>query len=83
MSHLMYLTLAGARGLTSAHPGLSLPERRARHRRFARGGEEPTLRDLMADPLTHAVMGRDNVSANDIAAVIGAARSRLRARRAA
>lgn len=81
MSHMMYLTIAAARSLTTAHPGLSLPERRARHRRFTRRGEEPTLRDLMGDPLTHAVMARDNVTANDIAAVVCAARNRLKARR--
>ncbi len=39
---------------------------------------EPTLRDLMADPCTHAVMRRDGVDMTTLLTVIAAAQSRLR-----
>jgi hypothetical protein len=39
---------------------------------------EPTLRDLMADPCTHAVMRRDGVDMTTLLNVITAAQSRLR-----
>ena len=39
---------------------------------------EPALRDLLADPCTHAVMRRDGVEMTILLNVISAAKSRLR-----
>ena len=39
---------------------------------------EPALRDLLADPCTHAVMRRDGVEMTSLLTVITAAKSRLR-----
>jgi len=39
---------------------------------------EPALRDLLADPCTHAVMRRDGVEMNTLLTVITAARHHLR-----
>lgn len=75
MSHMMFLTLAGADSLSA---GRSRPAQRRRAERYTVGGE-PTLRDLLTDPVTHAVMARDKVSAADLAAVVRQARARLRA----
>ena len=47
--------------------------------RYAVGGNEPTLRDLLNDPLTHAVMRRDNLTACDIKSVMESARAHLSA----
>ena len=79
MSHIMYLTLAGARSLTTADPGLSLRARQGHTPRFTQAGIEPSLRELMNDPLTHAVMRRDNVTAHDLSSVVAKARARIRA----
>jgi hypothetical protein len=47
------------------------PHRRLRH------DEEPSLDDLLDDPVTHAVMRRDRVSRAQLVAHIEAARARL------
>jgi hypothetical protein len=44
---------------------------------YENGGEEPTLLDLLSDPLTHAVMRRDGVTLAELCAVIRAGRHRL------
>ena len=46
------------------------------HRRL-RPDEEPSLDDLLDDPVTHAVMRRDSVSRAELLAHIAAARARL------
>lgn len=45
--------------------------------RWTRRGEEPTVADLMKDPLTHAVMRRDGVGLRELWAVIYEARRQL------
>ena len=46
-------------------------------RSYENGGEEPTLVELLADPVTHAVMRRDRVTLAELCAVIRAGRHRL------
>ena len=79
MSHIMYMSLAVA---DSARNG-GLQEPRTRANQYGRAGTEPSMRDLLSDPLTHAVMARDKVSFNDLQAVVNKARETLRARKAA
>jgi hypothetical protein len=79
MSRMTFLTIAGARSLAHADPGLRLPGPRSHHA-FTDAGEEPSLRAMIRDPLTKAVMARDNVTINDLQAVVREARARLRAR---
>lgn len=45
--------------------------------RCLRPDEEPSLDDLLDDPVTHAVMRRDRVSRAELLAHIAAARARL------
>ena len=47
--------------------------------RYAVGGVEPSLHDLLNDPLTHAIMRRDNLTANDVQSVLDSARANLAA----
>ncbi len=54
--------------------------RQPRHEPYADGGIEPTLDDLMSDPLTAAVMRRDGVSPETLKAVVMSARETLRSR---
>lgn len=46
-------------------------------RRWLEPGEEPVLRDLLADPLLHLVMRRDGVSMTELCNHISQARVRL------
>jgi hypothetical protein len=48
-----------------------------------RAGEEPALRELLADPLLHLVMRRDRVSFAELHAVIADARAKLEGTRVA
>jgi hypothetical protein len=49
----------------------------SRGRLFDNAGEEPALFDLLADPVTHAVMRRDGVTLADLCTIIKTARHRL------
>ena len=44
--------------------------------RWLRPGEEPTLAEVLADPLVHLVMRRDGVSRAELDAIIAAAQAR-------
>ena len=84
MTHMPSLTRAAAKSYRTADPYLSLPEKAiGRHHRYAGAGIEPSLTDLLADRLTHAVMARDSVSTDDLLAAVADARAKLRARRTA
>lgn len=65
-----------------AYPDLAARHaRRVRLRdRFAEGGVEPKLEDLLTDPLTAAVMRRDGVTEDVLRALISDARQTLRSR---
>ncbi len=57
------------------------PRRRSvRSEPFAEAGIEPSLEDLLGDPLTRLLMRRDGVSDSSLRALIGVAKERLRAR---
>lgn len=49
--------------------------------RWTQRGEEPTVTDLMRDPLTHAVMRCDGVGLRELWAVIDEARRNLAGQR--
>jgi hypothetical protein len=51
-----------------------------RHERFAEGGVEPTIEDLLADPLTAAVMRRDGVTEEVLRSLIALTRQMLLSR---
>jgi hypothetical protein len=46
-------------------------------RKWIEAGHEPTLIDLLADPVVHAVMRRDSVTMTELCNHIAAARTRL------
>lgn len=54
--------------------------RQPRYEPYADGGIEPTLEDLMNDPLTEAVMRRDGVSPAMLRSIVMSARETLRTR---
>lgn len=56
------------------------PGRRPRRELYAEGGIEPRLEDLLADPLTAAVMRRDGVSVDMLRQLISETRDTLRQR---
>jgi hypothetical protein len=47
---------------------------------YAEGGTEPTLDDLLHDPVTEAIMRRDGVSLASLQSLIVAARKELLSR---
>jgi len=47
---------------------------------YAEGGVEPTLQDLLTDPLTQALMRRDGVSQSSLCDLISNTRRGLRER---
>ena len=69
----------------SAHP-LCSPQpqpRPSRREMYAEGGVEPTLEELLKDPLTQALMRRDGVSHSSLCDLISNTRRGLRERLAA
>jgi hypothetical protein len=56
------------------------PHRFRPDRRWAAGGIEPDLNDMLADPVVHLVMRRDGVTEAELRRVIAAARAMLRSR---
>ena len=44
---------------------------------WARAGVEPSLADLMHDPIVHLIMRRDNVAPSDLLKVVARARAHL------
>ncbi len=50
---------------------------------YAEGGVEPRLEELLADPLTEALMRRDGVSVTSLRELISSTRKGLRNREAA
>ena len=54
--------------------------RRSRREMYAEGGVEPTLQDLLTDPLTQALMRRDGVSQSSLCDLISNTRRGLRER---
>lgn len=42
---------------------------------------EPTIDDILGDPVVHILMDRDGVSLEELRDIVGAARARLLARR--
>jgi hypothetical protein len=44
---------------------------------WSRAGVEPTLEDLINDPIVHMVMRRDNVAPSDLLKVVAGARAYL------
>lgn len=63
-------------------PTLALMPRPPRHTREAYGlaGVEPALSEVLADPLVHLVMARDNLTAGQVACDLHLAAARLRRR---
>ncbi len=59
------------------------PRRSSRREAFAEAGIEPTLNDLLGDPLTHLLMERDGVSDSSLRQLIRMTKERLRERYAA
>ncbi len=58
-----------------------MPRRRpARRDPYAEGGTEPTLDDLLHDPVTEAIMRRDGVSLASLQSLIVATRKELLSR---
>ncbi len=47
---------------------------------YARGGIEPPLREMLADPVVHAVMRRDRVQHHESRVVLALAQERLQRR---
>jgi hypothetical protein len=45
--------------------------------RWSQRGAEPSLRELMEDPITHAVMRRDGLSADEVWATVREAKRKL------
>lgn len=59
----------------------TMPRRRPTRRDpYAEGGTEPTLDDLLHDPVTEAIMRRDGVSLASLQSLIVAARKELLSR---
>ncbi len=59
----------------------TMPRRRpARKDPYAEGGTEPTLEDLLNDPVTEAIMRRDGVSRASLQSLIIATRKELLSR---
>lgn len=54
--------------------------RRSRRERFADGGVEPPLEDLMSDPMTAALMSSDGIDSEAVRAAVAEARKGLAAR---
>ncbi|TVR84335.1 MAG: hypothetical protein EA405_01900 [Rhodospirillales bacterium] len=57
--------------------------RRGRNEHFAEGGIEPSVEDLISDPVTAAIMRCDRVSEADLRGLVDGVRAGLRARPAA
>jgi hypothetical protein len=49
----------------------------SKRRPYEDAGEEPNLADVLADPVIHAVMGRDGVTLAELSSVIRDGRRRL------
>jgi len=58
----------------------AMRRRPARRDPYAEGGTEPTLDDLLHDPVTEAIMRRDGVSLASLQSLIVAARKELLSR---
>lgn len=59
----------------------SMPKRRpTREERYADGGIEPQIEDLLTDPVTEAIMRCDRVSVLDLRTLVEGVRSELRGR---
>jgi hypothetical protein len=54
--------------------------RRGREERYADGGVEPAIEDLLNDPVTAAIMRCDRVSPMDLRVLVDDVRSGLRSR---
>jgi len=52
------------------------------NRRYASGGIEPPLSEVLSDPIVHAVMRRDGVTREELIAVTQRAASAIKARNA-
>ena len=68
--------------LTSGAPHISM-SRSARHDHagkpdWSKAGIEPTLTEVMNDPIVHLVMRRDSLTPDEVWSVINAARRRLK-----
>jgi hypothetical protein len=48
-------------------------------RRYASAGPEPSLREMLADPIVHAVMRRDGITREELVAVVERAARAIRA----
>jgi hypothetical protein len=56
------------------------PDRFRPERRWSRGGTEPALAEIMADPIVHLVMRRDGVTESQLLRVVAVAQAVLRSR---
>lgn len=65
------------------HASRPSPKRRPRREeRYADGGVEPSIEDLLNDPVTAAIMRCDRVSAIDLRSLVEDVRAELRGRAA-
>jgi len=51
------------------------------HQAWREAGKEPTLREILADPIVHLVMRRDGVTLAQLEAVLAHAKARAKERR--
>ena len=51
------------------------------HQAWREAGKEPSLREVLADPLVHLVMRRDGVTLAQLEALLGRAKERAKERR--
>lgn len=76
--------ISETRPARSWSPGASHPRRRrGRNEHFAEGGVEPSVEELISDPVTLAIMRCDHVSEADLRGLVDGVRAGLRARHAA
>jgi hypothetical protein len=57
--------------------GSSVARRSARAVTFCNGGVEPSLDEVMADPIVHSLMDRDGVAIESLNSLIAEVRGRL------
>lgn len=57
--------------------GSSVARRSARAIAFSYGGIEPSLDEVMADPIVHSLMDRDGVAVDSLNSLIAEVRGRL------
>lgn len=50
--------------------------------RYACAGAEPCIEEMLSDPIVHAVLRRDSLTADDVRRAIHHARAKIRDRRA-